>query len=408
MSPRPHLPVFVVHARPRLHRGWLLLLLSIAFALGCQHSIERPERPQTRVEIEQPALPTPFDSPPPLLGHGFGEPAEGESQRLYYVPKGKGQLYIQMVQELFPETAFLRQYPNFLQDSKGGVDVIVVRDQEDRVNEIEDFLSVIETSLSQVEVEAMILEIVNSDEVQLGATTSLTEEDTNAKTLFDNIQSVVNSQAFLDSLLPGNTGGFQGGLFNLGTIQDETIIDIVIEALVRDERTEIVSTPRLRVLSGYTASIITGEEVPVQQVQIVNNTTNFTTVFKKTGISLDITPHVVGNGQIRMYVKPEVSVVNSFTDPAVSGGLSNPIISTRSAETSVMIPSGHTLIIGGLDSTNEVEVKSRVPLLGSIPGIKYLFSSRRSSIVKTRLLFFIKVHITSNDAKRDTVLPLPE
>ena len=73
-----------------------------------------------------------------------------------------------------------------------------------------------------------------------------------------------------------------------------------------------------------------------------------------------------------------------------------------------MIPSGHTLILGGLDSTTEVESKSRIPGLGALPGLKWLFSTRNARRVKSRLLFFIKVRITSTgDTPPDTILPLP-
>ncbi len=377
--------------------------------------IQTTPAPQ-RVPFEVSTAPAPFLS---SLGFEFGEPGPGQLQKLYYVPAGKATLYTQIVKDLFPETPVVKPFTDFLRDpqnppnpqvpgSGGGCDLIVIRDTRARVEQIEEFLSTLETSIPQVEVEALIVERIQGSEFQLGSTTSITEQDGDPDTLFDNLSGSFNTRAFLDSLLPGNLGGFQGGVVNLGTVHDETIINSVVEALASDELTEIISTPKLRVMSGFKASIITGQETPVQNVQVINNVSVVTTVFKETGTSLEIVPIVVGENSIRMVVKPEVSIVTAFTDPATTGGVSNPIISTRNAEASVMMRSGDTLVLGGLDSTQEVEAQSRIPVLGAIPILGHLFfSSTRKEKVKTRLLFFIKVKIASAGGPESDAILMP-
>ena len=348
------------------------------------------------------------------LGFAYGTPPEGQVQKVYYVPAGKTDLYHRMITELFPDTPMVKQFDNFVRDMKvssadppappGGVDLLVIRASQERLDEIEDFLATVETNIPQVEVEAVIVERRIGDEFQQGVTLNILEKSGDPDTLFESFGGTFNSQAFLDSLLPGNVAGFQGGIFNLGTVEDDFIIDMVIELLAADDRTEIISSPKLLVMSGFSATIKTGEETPIQNVQINNNATVITTTFKETGIALHITPYVVGDDKVRMIVRPEVSAVTGFTDPAVSGGVSNPLISTRHAETSVTVRSGDTLVIGGLDSSAEVEINTRVPVLGSIPFLRYLFSTRRYAKVRTRLLFFIKVRITSSGGSSDAIL----
>ncbi len=392
----------------RTLRGYFVPIVLACVLAGCQKSIIRDDDAPLIVEQAATPLPRQFEVVPSPetgaagLGAAFGEPPVGHLQKLYYVPAGKGAVYKAMLGTVFPGTPLIESYPSFLQNptknerdatSTGGSDLLIIRDLEARLGLIEDFLATVETSVPQVYVEATIVELVRSDEYQMGATTSLAEQDANVKTLFDSLTSTFNSRALLDSRVAGNVGGFQGGIFNLGTVHDELLVNMVLELLARDEKTDIKSTPKLLVMSGCSASIITGQETPVQKVRIVNNTTTFDTEFKETGIRLEITPTVVSADMIRMLVRPEVSVVTGFTDPAISGGVANPIISTRRAETSVVVQSGDTLVIGGLDSTQEVEVESRVPVLGSIPLLRYFFSQRQREKLKTNLFFFITVKI---------------
>ena len=275
-----------------------------------------------------------------------------------------------------------------------GLDLLLVRAPEETLIMIEEFIASLETDVPQVSVEAKVVEIVVSDELQLGVTTIIANDNT--KTLFDTGAARFNTRSFLESLGPGNVGGFQGGVINLGTIQDETIVDIVIEALARRQNTEIIATPNLVVLSGHKATMNSGQETPIQTTTIVNNTTTVKTEYKQTGVLLDIVPTVIGDGsEIQLRVRPEVSVVTGFTDPATFGGFPSPIISTRNAETVVNLKSGETLVIGGLVSTTEVERVQRVPILGSIPFVKHLFRSKETDQTRTQLLFFITVKIAS-------------
>ncbi len=91
-----------------------------------------------------------------------------------------------------------------------------------------------------------------------------------------------------------------------------------------------------------------------------------------------------------------IEYCNSRTDVSYvigEGGVQQPVIATRNADTTVTIRDGETLIIGGLLSTSTVETQTRVPFLGDIPILGYLFGSKGHKKVKTELIFFITPRI---------------
>ena len=99
----------------------------------------------------------------------------------------------------------------------------------------------------------------------------------------------------------------------------------------------------------------------------------------------------IGREHVRMKVKPEVSQVTGFV--TLEEGAQYPIISTRNAETTVTVRDGETLIVGGLMSTSTIESKTQVPLIGDIPLLGRLFSSTKTTDVKSELVFFITPRI---------------
>ena len=150
----------------------------------------------------------------------------------------------------------------------------------------------------------------------------------------------------------------------------------------------IVSKPRIAAQSGSTAKIITGDALPIltsialsgvngvqQQVQYVN-----------VGVTLQIAPRVSGDGFVSSHI---YCVVSSVT------GLSQgyPTISQRQAETAATVRDGDSFVIGGLTQDENINTKTKVPLLGDIPLIGQAFRSDRSTRSKTELYIIVTPHI---------------
>lgn len=404
-------------ARGGVRRGFVgLLALGVCatFTSSCIRDRIRSDYPEFKIETAVPIQSQALDLSlsPVSREHGieFGSPPVGQKQKTYYLPAGKGREYQKVLESFFPSDTLkvlvIERYLTNPSHKDKGLDLMMVREKETELAEIETFLAEIDANVPQVEIEARIVEIVLTDDHQMGATTTIAEEDFNGATLFESGSSRFNTRAFVESLVSGNPSGFQGSVLNLATIHDETILNVAIEALARRENTEIISTPKLTVLSGMTGVITTGQETPIQTARITNGVTTIDTTFKKTGIILEVSPVVVGD-EIQVGVRPEVSVVTGFTQPSTSGGIATPVISTRNAETTVTLRDGDTLVLGGLVSRREAESQSRIPVLGSIPFVRYLFSNRRFEMERTELRFYITVRITRKGKNEPGLLEFP-
>ena len=128
--------------------------------------------------------------------------------------------------------------------------------------------------------------------------------------------------------------------------------------------------------------------------------------FEEVGIILKVTPTVTEDGRIAMELKPEVSEhVGDYKLTVVQGSTqipyTVPVIDTRSADTKVVIGNGQTLIIGGLIKEKNTEGETKVPLLGDIPGLGWLFKSKKETKDKTELLIFVSPTIVTPQVTKE-------
>jgi len=166
----------------------------------------------------------------------------------------------------------------------------------------------------------------------------------------------------------------QGGLTQLLTS---------IKIMVDSGEAEITATPKLMALDGHTAEIFLGRE---KYISVSTTTTETMTQSRleaiKTGITLRFTPRITDSGEIIMVIEPEVSDAVEVT-----GGF--PIVNRRTVSTTVMLRDGETLVIGGLKLKSEYESTSKVPLLGDLPVLGLLFSSKKKASVETETVVLI-------------------
>lgn len=160
-------------------------------------------------------------------------------------------------------------------------------------------------------------------------------------------------------------------------------IDFVatLNALAEDRRNRLLASPRVATLDGRPATIFIGDEVNyVKLIQQTPQGANVQTDSVKAGIILSVLPRVHEDGSITLQVKPEVSVITGFL--SVPGGGSLPQLARRSAETTIRLNNGETLVIGGLLRESDIKSIQKVPLLGDLPFFGYFF--RRTSTTRDR------------------------
>ena len=175
---------------------------------------------------------------------------------------------------------------------------------------------------------------------------------------------------------------------------------MIVSALKTQNNTKIVSNPTVVTLNNTEASLNIGEEFPIPSYTYNTERGSFEVsgfTYKPIGVILKVTPQVNGRGVIKLTLEPEVSQRNGATSFGGAGGASIPIIATRKAKTQVSLKDGYTMGIGGLITSSQDHGGTKVPVLGSIPVLGRLFSSKNVNDSVTNLLIFITAKTVSAD-----------
>lgn len=160
-----------------------------------------------------------------------------------------------------------------------------------------------------------------------------------------------------------------------------------INALVSHGDAKVLAKPRVSTISGKEAKILVGDKIPVQSQTTTNGTTSTTITYVDTGIRLVYTPIVSPEGQIQAHLLAEVS------EPSAALGGTNYQISTRTAETDVIMKDGETLVIGGLINSKTTHDRNQVPILSQVPILGALFKSSTTTKEDTEIVVFLTATI---------------
>lgn len=178
------------------------------------------------------------------------------------------------------------------------------------------------------------------------------------------------------------------GAFRLGRVTSNFMFDSVISAAAKKGKAKVLSDPKVATLNNKEANINITTQIPYTTTETTGSTPPVLTtkvVYVTTGIVLKVTPTITSDGKIAMRVNPSVSQPSPVITP-VSGA---PGIDTRSADTNVIVQDGETIVIGGLIHDTQSDYVFKVPLLGDIPLLGYLF--RKKSVTRSRMELLIFV-----------------
>ncbi|WP_339711108.1 type II secretion system secretin GspD [uncultured Sphingosinicella sp.] len=184
--------------------------------------------------------------------------------------------------------------------------------------------------------------------------------------------------------------GVSGSLFGFGgEIGNDALFGAVINAVKSDTASNVLSTPSIMTLDNQEAKILVGQEVPMTTGEALSP--NFDNAFRTVqrqdvGVQLQVKPQINAGGAIKLFLRQEVS---SIAGPVATGS-SDLIINKREIETTVTVDDGDIIALGGLIDENERRTIEKVPLLGDIPVLGELFTSRSRSRTKTNLMIFIR------------------
>jgi len=257
--------------------------------------------------------------------------------------------------------------------------ILVLASQED-YRSIEAAIRRLDTAPRQVLIEATIAEVSLSNTLNYGVRWFL--ENNNYQL---GINAPVPSRALGDGLA-------------FAFFDQSSDVSAFFDMLASESSVNFLSTPQVMVLDNQTANIRVGDQIPVT-TRSSQSTSNpdapiVTEVqFRDTGTLLTVTPRINAGGQVMLEVSQEVSLPG--TEPAIGGG-GNVAISQRTINSSVIVQSGQTVVLGGLILENRGEGRSGVPGLMNIPLIGALFSQTKEDVFRTELIITIRPVVVGN------------
>jgi type IV pilus assembly protein PilQ len=343
---------------------------------------------------------------------------EGDIIRVMKSPFGEGEadLSTRIIPVHFANAKETHESVKNLLTKKGSITVdartnaLVVRDYAWNMQKIVEVVKELDGKTPQVMIEARIVEVNTNFTRELGVqwggrvfeagqsgsflATGATGSGTSGTGLTGG--TGLSGNNFLVNL-PAAVGAGSGGAvgFTIGNIGLTKLLDLQLSAMEDTGRGKILSNPRILTLNNKEARISSGTEILIPTTSILstvaspstttagsNATTGVTTISAK--LELTVTPHITPDNQILIHVKTDKK------DPDFNRQIQNiPPLSTRTAETDLLVGDNETVAIGGIYTRNESAGEKGVPWLSKIPILGWLFKKETKSDIQNELLIFI-------------------
>ncbi len=178
-----------------------------------------------------------------------------------------------------------------------------------------------------------------------------------------------------------------------------------LRAIATAGKTEVLSRPSILARNNQAATISLGQQVPLisnTRFDTFGNQIN-TVTYQNVGVNLSVTPFISSDGNVEMTVTPEISSLADKSQwVAISAGsnaVAAPVINSRVATTTVVVPDGQTVVIGGLMENTVTDSESKIPGLGDIPLLGNLFKRKQKGNVKRELMIFLTPTIVKAPAQ---------
>ena len=305
---------------------------------------------------------------------------------------------------------------------------LIVQATEKELLDIDPLVEKLDTPTRQVLIEARILETERTPETSKGinwertfgnqtftfgngittGTTTTDSPGTPTTTTLPGGRTITttpasSSQSVLDTLI--GSGGLSAdtarGFSPKTAFLNADGVRAVLSFFNKDNQTEVIATPRAVTADNTQTTLSVTRALPIFKVTSGGTQTGPTVdiTYTNVGIILNVTPRISANSNIALRVIPEVSNVEETKDLQTIAGLQNTanIYAIRKIDTQVLIPSGNTLVMGGLISDNMTKALTKVPILGDIPAVGYLFRSNSKKRDRRNLMIFVTPTIVTDE-----------
>lgn len=289
---------------------------------------------------------------------------------------------------------------------------LIVQDTNSHIDQVRKLVHVLDVPVKQVLIESRIVIASNTFQQTLGARFGVTGVQTGANSTIATTGSLAGTQQMLSGQTPGspgpyptptnlndmlnvnlpatNTSGSVGQLA-VAILNHNFEVDLELSALQAEGKGEVVSSPHVITANQQKAHIEQGVEIPYQNAASSGATT---VQFKKAVLSLDVTPQITPDNRVLMQIEVHKDSVGQTVQTANGGSV--PSIDTRQVNTQVLVDNGDTVVLGGIYETNVTNSVSKVPLLGDIPLLGFLFRQKSKTNNKDELLIFVTPKILAD------------
>ncbi|HZE95777.1 MAG TPA: secretin N-terminal domain-containing protein [Planctomycetota bacterium] len=203
--------------------------------------------------------------------------------------------------------------------------------------------------------------------------------------------------------------GFGSSGLTYALTADNGKYQATLNLFASEGKLKVLATPRIMVLDNQTASISVGKDVPRITNSTINslgNTVNSVT-YESVGIILNVTPHINPDGLVTMIVAPEISDVASAAESVpITGDVTSPTFNVNRAQSTVAVRNGTTVVIGGLIRDSLDDTVSKVPILGDIPLLGFLFSNTGKHKIKRELMIFLTPYVAYTAVELEEITQL--
>ena len=311
-------------------------------------------------------------------------------------------LYSEYVQVNYAKAAefaaLIKNEENSILSLRGSVSVdertntLLIRDTATSIEDIKRMVSVLDIPVRQVIIESRMVTVKDNINEELGIRWGVTDTGSDSSTS----GSLTGADNAGNGIIPSLSDRLNVNLpvanpagsiaFQVARLADGTILDLELSAMEKENKGEIIASPRITTANQKEAYIEQGVEIPYQEAASSGATS---TKFKKAVLSLTVTPHITPDDRIILDL-----VVTQDTVSDVSNGTA-PAIDTQRIGTQVLVNNGETIVLGGIYQQQIISSVSKVPVLGDIPYFGWMFRNSSNFNEKKELLIFVTPRIVT-------------
>ncbi|GLS90654.1 pilus biosynthesis protein PilQ [Psychromonas marina] len=270
---------------------------------------------------------------------------------------------------------------------------LLLKDTAIVIDAVKEMVAVLDVPVRQVVIEARMVTVSDSVGEELGIRWGITNASSNSATsgTLEGADSANSGTvASIDDRLNVNlpVAGAAGTIaFQVAKLADGQILDLELSALEQENKAEIIASPRITTANQQTAYIEQGSEIPY----VESASSGATSVsFKKAVLSLEVTPQITPDNKVIL----DLVITQDSKGEIIPTGIGTAVsIDTQEIGTQVLVENGETLVLGGIYQQRITTAVQKVPFLGDIPYLGYLFRNTIQENAKSELLIFVTPRI---------------